>query len=135
MHAEGRIRAIGVAGLGLAELRRLIDETGTVPAVHQIELNPWQQQVPLREFHGRHGILTGAARPFGRGTPADETVTSLAAKYGKTPAQIVLRWHLQTGALPVPKSLVPARIRENFAVFDFELADDDLTVLAELDTA
>jgi len=132
LHADGRFRAIGVAGFGVAELRRLIETTGTVPAVNQVELHPWRQQVPLREFHDGQGIVTGAADPVPRLT--DETVTSHAAKYGKTPAQIVLRWHLQLGTLPVVKSVVTARIHENFGVFDFELAEDDLAVLAELDT-
>lgn len=134
LRADGRTRAIGVAGFGLTELRRLIDATGVVPALNQVELHPWLQQVPLREFHAGHGILTGASSPTARGALlGDETVTALAAKYGKTPVQIVLRWHLQAGTVAAASSATTTRIRENFGVFDFELADDDLAVLAELD--
>jgi diketogulonate reductase-like aldo/keto reductase len=131
---DGRVRAIGVADAPAAGLRRLIGETGVVPAINQVELHPWLQQVPLREFHETHGIVTGASSPLARGALlVDETVTALAAKYGKAPAQIVLRWHVQLGTVPVPRSATTTRIRENFEVFDFELAEDDLVVLAELD--
>lgn len=131
---EGRVGAIGVAGWTAARLDGLIGETGVVPAVHQVELHPWLQQAPLREFHASHGITTSAVTPLARGALlADETITALGAKYGKTPAQIVLRWHLHLGTHPVPASATPARMRENLDVFDFDLADDDLAVLAELD--
>ncbi|GAA3570444.1 aldo/keto reductase [Amycolatopsis ultiminotia] len=131
---DGRVRAIGVSNFGVAHLRRLLDETDVVPAVNQVELHPWLQQVPLREFHARHGIATEAWSPLARGRLlGDRVVTALAAKYGKTPAQLVLRWHLQLGTIAIPKSATPARIRENLAVFDFELAEDDLLALAELD--
>ncbi len=134
LRADGRARAIGVAGFSAAELRRLIDATGTVPAVNLVELHPWLQQLPLREFHDAHGILTGASSPAANSALlSDETVTALAAKYGKTPAQIVLRWHLQGGTVAVAASATTTRTREHFGVFDFELADDDLAVLAELD--
>jgi 2,5-diketo-D-gluconate reductase A len=134
LRADGRFRAIGVAGFSVAELRRLIEATKVVPALNLIELHPWLQQVPLREFHDAHGIVTGASSPVANtGLLADETVTALAAKYGKTPAQIVLRWHLQTGTVAVAASATTIRTREHFEVFDFELADDDLAVVAELD--
>ncbi|MEV6875725.1 aldo/keto reductase [Amycolatopsis sp. NPDC051128] len=134
LRAEGRVRAIGVAGFGLSELRRLIDATGAVPAVNLVELHPWLQQLPLREFHDGRGIVTAASSPAANaGLLADETVTALAAKYGKTPAQIVLRWHLQCGTVAVAAAATTTRIRENFGIFDFELADDDLAVVAELD--
>lgn len=134
VRADGRVRAIGVAGFGVAELRRLIDATGVVPAVNLVELHPWLQQLPLREFHAERGILTAASSPAANaGLLADETVTALAAKYGKTPAQIVLRWHLQEGTVAVAASATTTRTRENFGIFDFELADDDLAVVAELD--
>jgi len=134
LRADGRARAVGVAGFGGSELRRLIDATGSVPSVNQIELHPWLQQLPLREFHAERGIVTAAASPAANAALlADETVTALAAKYGKTPAQIVLRWHLQTGTVAVAASATTTRIRENFGIFDFELADDDLAVVAELD--
>jgi 2,5-diketo-D-gluconate reductase A len=134
LRADGRARAIGVAGFGVSELRRLIDATGVVPALNLVELHPWLQQLPLREFHDARGILTGASSPAGNpGLLADETVTALAAKYGKTPAQIVLRWHLQNETVAVAASATTTRTRENFGVFDFELADDDVAVVAELD--
>jgi diketogulonate reductase-like aldo/keto reductase len=134
LRADGRARAVGVAGFGVSELRRLIDATGSVPAVNQVELHPWLQQLPLREFHTRHGIVTAAASPAANAALlSDETVTALAAKYGKTPAQIVLRWHLQNDTVAVAASATTTRIRENFGIFDFELADDDLAVVAELD--
>jgi 2,5-diketo-D-gluconate reductase A len=134
LRADGRIGAVGVAGFGVAELRRLIDATGAVPVLNQVELHPWLQQVPLREFHTEHGIVTAASSPVANsGLLADETVTALAAKYGKTPSQIVLRWHLQTGTVAVAASVTTTRTREHFGIFDFELADDDLAVVAELD--
>ncbi|RJQ92262.1 aldo/keto reductase [Amycolatopsis panacis] len=132
--SDGRVRAIGVSNFGIPHLRRLLDETGVVPAVNQVELHPWLQQVPLREFHAAHGIATEAWGPLARGRMLGEPVlTGLAAKYGKTPAQLILRWHLHNGVIAIPKSANPARMRENLAVFDFELADDDLLALAELD--
>ncbi len=134
LRADGRVRAVGVAGFGVAELRRLIDATGAVPVLNQVELHPWLQQLPLREFHTERGIVTAASSPAANaGLLADETVTALAAKYGKTPAQIVLRWHLQAGTVAVATSATTTRTRENFGIFDFELADDDLAVVAELD--
>lgn len=137
LREEGRVRAIGVADLPESALRRLIDETDVVPALHQFELHPWRQQVPLREFHAERGIVNAATSPLGRGSLlADETVTALAAKYGKTPAQVVLRWHLQLGTVAVLRAepAATSRIREHFEITDFELADDDLVVLAELDS-
>ncbi|WP_328616358.1 aldo/keto reductase [Amycolatopsis sp. NBC_00355] len=134
LRADGRARAIGVAGFSAAELRRLIDATGIVPAVNLVELHPWLQQVPLREFHDEHGISTAASSPAANSALlSDETVTALAAKYGKTPAQIVLRWHLQGGTVVVAASATTTRTREHFGVFDFELADDDVAFVAELD--
>ncbi|WP_410597666.1 aldo/keto reductase [Amycolatopsis sp. lyj-23] len=134
LRTDGRARAVGVAGFGVSELRRLIDATGSVPAVNQVELHPWLQQVPLRAFHAERGIVTAAASPAANAALlSDETVTGLAAKYGKTPAQIVLRWHLQNDTVAVAASATTTRIRENFGIFDFELADDDLDVVAELD--
>ncbi|MEV6824304.1 aldo/keto reductase [Amycolatopsis sp. NPDC051102] len=134
LRADGRIRAVGVAGFGVSELRRLIDATGAVPAVNQVELHPWLQQLPLREFHTAHGIVTVASSPAANtALLSDETVTALAAKYGKAPAQIVLRWHLQNDTVAVAASATTTRIRENFGIFDFELADDDVAVVAELD--
>ncbi|WP_410657860.1 aldo/keto reductase [Amycolatopsis sp. lyj-112] len=134
LYADGRIRAIGVSNFHIPHLRRLFDETVIVPAVNQVELHPRLQQKALREFNAEHGIVTEAWSPLAQGSLfSDVTLTALAAKYGKTPAQLVLRWHLQLGTVAIPKSVTPSRIRENFDVFDFELADDDLAALAEFD--
>jgi 2,5-diketo-D-gluconate reductase A len=136
LHADGRIRAIGVSNFQIVHLRRLFDETEIVPAVNQVELHPTLQQAELRTFHAEHGIATEAWSPLAQGALlANQTITSLAAKYGKSPAQIMLRWHLQIGNVVIPKSITPSRIAENFALFDFELAPDDLLAIGELDSA
>jgi 2,5-diketo-D-gluconate reductase A len=133
--ADGRVRAIGVSNFQPAHLARVIDETGTVPAVNQIELHPYLTQEAVRDADEAHGIATEAWSPLAKGGDllADPVVTTLASKYGRTAAQVVLRWHLQLGNVVIPKSTTPARIRENFAVFDFELAADDVAALSELD--
>jgi 2,5-diketo-D-gluconate reductase A len=134
LQADGRVQAIGVSNFQESHLRRLFDETGVVPAVNQVELHPHLQQGALRAFHAEHGIVTEAWSPLAQGALlSDETVTGLAAKYAKSPAQIVLRWHLQLGNVVIPKSVTPSRIAENIDVFDFELADDDLAAIGELD--
>jgi 2,5-diketo-D-gluconate reductase A len=134
IYKEGRARSIGVSNFTIAHLGRLIDETGTVPAVNQVELHPRFTQEPLREFHQRHGIVTEAWAPIGQGKGLleDETVTKLAREYGKSPAQVVLRWHLQIGDVSIPKSVTPERIRSNIEIFDFELRPDDVGVLGAL---
>lgn len=133
--ADGRARAIGVSNFQPAHLQRLIDETGTVPAVNQVELHPRLQQAQLRTFHAEHGIVTEAWAPLAQGgLLTDRTITGLAGKYGVSPAQVILRWHLEIGNVVIPKSVTPSRIRENIDVFGFELAEDDLAVIAELDT-
>ncbi|HEV8556725.1 MAG TPA: aldo/keto reductase [Actinophytocola sp.] len=135
LRADGRARSIGVSNFHISHLRRLLDQTDVVPAVNQIELHPNLPQDELRAFHARHGIVTQAWSPLARGKLLrDPTITGLAQKYDRTPAQIVLRWHLEQGVVPIPKSVTPSRIRENIDVFDFELAPDDLATLAELNT-
>ena len=136
LHADGRAKAIGVSNFQIAHLRRLFEETDVVPALNQIELHPNLQQPELRAFHAEHGIVTEAWSPLGRnnGLLDDPVLTSLAEKYGKTPAQIVLRWHVQLGNVTIPKSVTPSRIRENIEVFDFELADDDMKAIEGLET-
>jgi diketogulonate reductase-like aldo/keto reductase len=131
---DGVVRAIGVSNFQPAHLRRLLDETGTVPALNQIELHPYLTQDELRRFDADHGIATEAWSPLARGGALlrDQVVTSIAEKYGRTPAQIVLRWHLQLGNVVIPKSATPSRIEENFALFDFELADDDVEAISGL---
>jgi len=131
---HGVVRAIGVSNFQSAHLQRLLDETDTVPALNQIELHPYLTQEALRRFDADHGIATEAWSPLARGGTLlrDQVVTSTAEKYGRTPAQIVLRWHLQLGNVVIPKSATPSRIEENFAVFDFELADDDVAAISGL---
>ncbi|MQA16217.1 MAG: aldo/keto reductase [Pseudonocardiaceae bacterium] len=134
LRADGRARSIGVSNFTSAHLDRLAAETATVPAVNQVELHPQLQQPQLREYHRSHGIATEAWSPIAQGGVLDDrTVRALADKYGKTPAQLVLRWHLQLGNIVFPKSVTPSRISENFDVFDFELAADDMAAIGALD--
>ncbi|MEY7972166.1 aldo/keto reductase [Saccharomonospora xinjiangensis] len=136
LHEEGRAKAIGVSNFQIPHLRRLLDETDVVPALNQIELHPNLPQRQLREFHAEHGIATEAWSPLGQGKGLldDPTLTSLAAKYGKSPAQIVLRWHIQLGNITIPKSATPSRIKQNIEVFDFELSADDMATITALET-
>lgn len=133
--AEGRARAIGVSNFLPEHLERLLGETSVAPAVNQIELHPQLQQTESRAVHAKHGIATEAWSPLGSGRGLLEvpTIVAVAQKYGKTPAQVVLRWHLQLGNVVIPKSVTPSRIRENIDVFGFELDDDDLAAFAALD--
>ena len=133
--AEGRARAIGVSNFQPAHLRRLIAGSGTVPAVNQVELHPQLAQGELRAVHAELGIATEAWSPLGQGKGLlDEPVVGkVAARHGRTAAQVVLRWHLQRGTVVIPKSVTPSRIRENIDVFDFALADEDMAELAVLD--
>ena len=134
LHADGRVRAIGVSNFQPTHLRRLLDEGLTLPAVNQIELHPALQQATLRAFHTEHGIVTEAWSPLAQGEVLDvPEITKTAEKHGKTPAQVVLRWHLQLGNVVIPKSVTPKRIRENIDVFDFELDGDDLAAIAGLE--
>ncbi|MFF3458326.1 aldo/keto reductase [Streptomyces sp. NPDC002730] len=135
IYADGRAKAIGVSNFLPEHLERLIGETSVVPAVNQIELHPQLQQAELRAFHAEHGIQTEAWSPLGQGKGLLEvpTVVAIAQKHGRTPAQVVLRWHLQIGNVAIPKSVTPSRIRENFDVFGFELDADDLAAFAALD--
>ena len=131
---DGRARAVGVSNFQVPHLQRLLDETGVVPAVNQIELHPYLTQDALRAFHGEHGIVTEAWSPIAKGNILDDgAVTAIAEKYGRTPAQVVLRWHLQLGNVAIPKSVRRARMDENFDVFGFELAPDDMDAITALD--
>ncbi|WP_030582811.1 aldo/keto reductase [Streptomyces globisporus] len=133
--ADGRAKAIGVSNFHPEHLKRLLAETSVVPAVNQIELHPQLQQGEARAFHAEHGIATEAWAPLGQGKGLLEvpTVVAVSQKHGRTPAQVVLRWHLQTGNIVIPKSVTPSRIKENLDVFDFELDADDLAAFAALD--
>ncbi|WP_461020034.1 aldo/keto reductase [Streptomyces daliensis] len=134
--ADGRAKAVGVSNFQPAHLQRLIDETGAVPAVNQIELHPHLQQPLPRAFHADHGIATEAWSPLGQGKDLlkEPTLAAIADKHGKTPAQVVLRWHLQIGNVVIPKSVTPSRIKENIDVFGFELDAGDLERIASLNT-
>ncbi|HEY5835324.1 aldo/keto reductase [Streptomyces sp.] len=132
--ADGRTRSIGVSNFQPAHLTRLFDETDVVPVLNQVELHPGLQQKELRAFHAEHGIATQAWSPLAQGAVLNDPVlTGIAARLGRTPAQVVLRWHLQIGNVVIPKSVTPARIRENFDLFGFELTDADLDAIATLD--
>ncbi len=133
LEADGRVRAIGVSNFQPAHLRRLLDETGTVPALNQIELHPRFPQAGLRDLHREHGIATEAWSPLAQGTLLDDpTITGLAERYGRSPAQVVLRWHLQLGVIAIPKSVTPRRIRENIDLFGFELSAADMAAVSGL---
>ncbi|ASU80370.1 aldo/keto reductase [Actinopolyspora erythraea] len=135
LHAEGRAKSIGVSNFHTSHLRRLFEETNVVPAVNQIELHPNLPQAELRAFHAEHGIATEAWSPIGQGKGLleDSRLRGLAEKYGKSAAQVVLRWHIQLGNVTIPKSATPSRVRENLEVFDFELSEDDMKAIGELD--
>lgn len=131
---EGLVRSIGVSNFEPAHLDRLRDECETVPAVNQVELHPELQQAALRRYHERHGIVTESWRPLALGRVLEHPVVErLADRLGRTPAQVVLRWHVQLGNVVIPKSGTPERIRSNFAVFDFALSDDDMASIGALE--
>jgi 2,5-diketo-D-gluconate reductase A len=134
--ADGRVRAIGVSNFPVDHLTRLIENAEVAPAVNQIELHPYLAQSELRALHGLHGVATEAWSPLGqgRGLLDDPALAPIAAKHGKTPAQVVIRWHLQLGNVAIPKTVTPERITENLDVFDFELDGDDLKAITTLDS-
>ncbi|NGN64944.1 aldo/keto reductase [Streptomyces sp. A7024] len=135
LHTSGRAKAVGVSNFKPPHLRRVIDETGVVPAVNQIELHPNLQQAETRAFDAEHRIATEAWSPLGQGKGilTDPVIASIAEKHGVTPAQAILRWHLQLGNVVIPKSVTPSRIKENIDVFGFELDADDMAAVAGLD--
>jgi 2,5-diketo-D-gluconate reductase A len=135
LHQQGRARSIGVSNFEVAHLERIIGETGVTPSVNQIELHPQLQQAELRAFHAEHSILTEAWSPLGQGAALeDPVITEIADELDRTPAQVVLRWHLELGNVVIPKSVTPSRIEENFDVFGFELGPERMNRIAELDT-
>jgi 2,5-diketo-D-gluconate reductase A len=130
----GRTRAIGVSNFQPDHLRRVIDETGVTPAINQVELHPYFQQRELRRAHEELGIVTEAWSPLAQGAVLDEpTITEIADAHGKTPGQVVIRWHLQLGNVVIPKSVTPKRIAQNFDVFDFDLSGEEMGAIEALD--
>ena len=133
-HSDGRARSIGVSNFQVEHLQRLAAETDTVPAVNQIEVHPYLTNEAVRFYGKEHGIATEAWSPIAQGAVLDDpTITEIADRVGRTPAQIVLRWHLQRGDIVFPKSVAPSRMKENFELFDFELDSDDMDAIAALD--
>lgn len=134
LQGEGLVRSIGVSNFEAEHLERVIAETGVTPAINQVELHPHFQQVGLRREHERLGILTEAWSPLGQGLELeDPTIVQIACEHGRTPAQTIIRWHLQLGNVVSPKSVTPSRIRENCDVFDFALSDEQMTAIEARD--
>ena len=132
----GRVRSIGVSNFRIVDLERIIDDTGVVPAVNQIECHPRFQQVELRAFHEENGIATTSWAPLGRGGSLDDpAILTIAAKHERTPAQIILRWHLENGLIVIPKASGPARQAENIDIIDWTLDAEDMVAIAALDDA
>lgn len=135
VYRDGRARAIGVSNFTAHHLGRLAAETEVTPALDQVELHPYFTQVPQRAYDADHEIATEAWSPIGgQGGKIldDPTVVALAKKYGKSPAQVILRWHIQLGNVVIPKSVTPSRIAENIDIFDFELETEDETMISAL---
>src|SRR3712207_3795256 len=131
---DGRARSIGVSNFQIDHLEQLAAETDTVPAVNQIEVHPYFTNDAVREYGQEHGIATEAWSPIAQGgVREDSTITQIADNVGRTPAQVVLRWHIQRGDILFPKSVTPSRMQENFELFDFELAPDDVDAISGLD--
>ena len=135
LHEEGRATAIGVSNFSAVHIDRLRDEVGVTPAVNQVELHPRFPQSELVEWNAARGIVTESWAPLARGGLLDEpALARIGARYGKTPAQVVIRWHLDRGLVVFPKSVSLERLRENGDVFDFTLDADDHAAIAELET-
>jgi len=135
LYHDGRVKAIGVCNFDRDHLQRLIDECDVVPAVNQIECHPYLQQKEVKAFCEEHGIHVEAWSPLMQGGEVleREDLQAISQKHNKTPAQVIIRWHLQNGTIVIPKSVTPARIEENFDVFDFELDEEDMVRLTALD--
>lgn len=136
LKASGRVRSIGVSNFTANHVDRLLQETGVAPAVNQIELHPYFQQRGIRDHHARHGIVIQSYSPLGSGSGnllGQQSVRAVAAKHSKTPAQVVIRWHLEQGLVPLPKTATASRISENLAVWDFALDADEMAQLVALD--
>ena len=131
---DGRARSVGVSNFQVPHLERLAAETDLVPAVNQIEVHPYITNETVRAYNAEHGIVTEAWSPIAQGEVLDDPViTRIADRVGRTPAQVTLRWHIQRGDVIFPKSVTPARVKENFELFDFELSSEDVDAIAALD--
>ncbi len=128
LYKDGKVKAIGVCNFESEHLQRLLDECDVPPVLNQVECHPYLAQNELKEFCAKHDIFVEAWSPLDQGGEVlnDETITAIAEAHGKSPAQIVLRWHLQNATIIIPKSVTPSRIKENFELFDFELSTDDM---------
>lgn len=135
LYQQGRVRAIGVSNFEAEHLAQVLDACDVVPAVNQVELHPWLPQTELRALHASLGIATQAWSPLARGSIlTDPVLAELAAAHGRTTAQIVLRWHVQSGHLVIPKASTAARIQQNLHVFDFALSESDMARIAALES-
>ncbi|NJP88335.1 aldo/keto reductase [Nonomuraea sp. FMUSA5-5] len=136
LREQGLVHSIGVSNFTPEQIDRITGETGVAPVVNQVEMHPGFPQDELRAWHAEHDIVTESWSPLGRGSKLldEPAVTDLAAAHGRTPAQVVLRWHVQMGAVPIPKSADPERMRQNLEVFDFSLSSEDLARLEPLAT-
>ncbi len=132
---RGLVRSIGCSNFLPEHMQRLMDETGVVPAVNQVELYPYFIQQEQRDWHEKHGIITQSWSPLGRDSSAikESVLKNIAEKYGKSAAQVILRWHVQLGAVPIPKATSSERQLENISVFDFELSAEDMATISALD--
>ena len=135
IYFEGRVRAIGVSNFKPPDMRRLLDGSEVVPVVNQVELHPYRQRRDLRRVNDELGVATEAWAPLAKGGEllSDPAITRLADKHGVTPAQVVLRWHLELGTIVIPKSVTPQRITANIDLFGFELDEEDMLAIAALD--
>ncbi|MCU9602135.1 aldo/keto reductase [Pallidibacillus thermolactis] len=134
LYRDGRVRAIGVSNFKPHHLQTLMEHSEEKPVINQVELHPYFQQKELREFCKQHDIVVEAWSPLGRGQVLDDPVLAeIGKKYGKTPAQVTLRWHLQNDIVIIPKSVTPSRIKENADIFDFELTAEDMEQIDQLD--
>ncbi len=133
---SGMLRAIGTSNFKPTHLQRVLDETGVVPDVNQIQLSPYATRKDSRAFHQDHQIITESWSPIGSGSTelrSNPTINEIAGRYGKTATQVILRWHIQLGLVPIPRSGNPGRIAENFDVFDFSLDDSEVDAITALD--
>lgn len=134
LYHDGRVKAIGVCNFEIEHLERLLNECEVVPVLNQIECHPYLAQNELKEFCGKHNIFVEAWSPLEQGGDVlrDEVIINIAESHSKTPAQVILRWHVQNNTIVIPKSVTPSRIEENFNIFDFELTEDEMNKIHEL---